>query len=83
MQLLRRGVSGSAVAEVRWILATAGLLANTDPDTQDVFDESAELAIRHFQQRRGLSVDGIVGPETYAALNSARWRLGDRQSRFP
>ena len=44
----------------------------------DVFDESAELAVRHFQQRRGISVDGRVDEETLAALIGAHWRLGDR-----
>src|SRR3954470_15065249 len=78
MQLLRRGATGSAVAEVRRMLATIGLLNNTDPASADVFDEATELAVRHFQQNRGLSVDAIVGPETYAALTSAHWRLGDR-----
>lgn len=78
MQLLRRGATGSAVAEVRRMLATIGLLNNTDPASADVFDEATELAARHFQQNRGLSVDGIVGSETYAALTSAHWRLGDR-----
>jgi len=42
------------------------------------YDEACERAVRDFQQRRGLSVDGIVGKETYRALNEARWRLGDR-----
>jgi N-acetylmuramoyl-L-alanine amidase len=78
MQILRRGAQGSAVAEVRRVLATLGLLDNTLAASLDVFDETAEMAVRHFQQRRGLSVDGIVGPETYAALGSARWKLGDR-----
>jgi N-acetylmuramoyl-L-alanine amidase len=78
MQPLRRGTSGSAVAEVRRMLASLGLLDNTARHTADVFDESTELAVRHFQQRRGISVDGIVGPETYAALTGAHWRLGDR-----
>src|SRR5439155_26752190 len=36
------------------------------------------LAVRHFQQRRGISVNGAVGSETYAALTGAHWRLGDR-----
>jgi N-acetylmuramoyl-L-alanine amidase len=78
MHDLRRGDTGTAVGDVRGMLATLGLLANTDPATSEAFDEDTELAIRHFQQRRGMSVDGVVGPDTYAALNSAHWRLGDR-----
>jgi N-acetylmuramoyl-L-alanine amidase len=78
MQSLRRGATGSAVAEVRSMLATIGLLRNTDENTLDVFDEATELAVRHFQQRRGISVDGTVGVETFAALRGAHWRLGDR-----
>jgi N-acetylmuramoyl-L-alanine amidase len=43
-----------------------------------VYDDATEHAVRLFQQRRGLSVDGIVGPETYRAITAARFRLGDR-----
>jgi N-acetylmuramoyl-L-alanine amidase len=78
MQLLRRGANGSAVAEIRRMLATIGLLDNTHASAADVFDEATELAVRHFQQQRRLSVDGVVGPDTYAALTGAHWRLGDR-----
>lgn len=78
MQPLRRGAAGSAVAEVRRMLASIGLLDNTDVDRAETFDEATELAVRHFQQRRGISVDGTVGNETYAALTGAHWRLGDR-----
>jgi N-acetylmuramoyl-L-alanine amidase len=78
MQSLRRGAAGSAVAEVRGMLASIGLLDNTDPRAADTFDEATELAVRHFQQRRGISVDGAVGGETYSALTGAHWRLGDR-----
>jgi N-acetylmuramoyl-L-alanine amidase len=82
MQSLSRGATGSAVAEVRGMLASIGLLDNTrensDGSAGDLFDEATELAVRHFQQRRGISVDGRVGAETYAALISAHWRLGDR-----
>lgn len=42
------------------------------------FDESVEAAVRAFQERRGITVDGIVGPETFRRLEEARWRLGDR-----
>jgi N-acetylmuramoyl-L-alanine amidase len=78
MHTLRRGERGSVVAEVRSMLASIGLLNNTDETSVDIFDEATELAVRHFQQRRGISVDGIVGPETFASLTEAHWRLGDR-----
>lgn len=78
MQPLRRGDTGPAVAEVRAMLATIGLLDNTDPHRAHVFDEDTELAVRHFQQRRGISVDGAVGRETFTALTGAHWKLGDR-----
>jgi N-acetylmuramoyl-L-alanine amidase len=78
MQPLRRGADGTAVADVRRMLATLGLLDNTDPHTINVYDEPTEMAVRHFQQRRGLTVDGVVGIETFTALTGAHWRLGDR-----
>jgi N-acetylmuramoyl-L-alanine amidase len=43
-----------------------------------VFDDACDFAVRQFQQQRGLTVDGIVGPQTYRVLEEARWRLGDR-----
>ena len=78
MQPLGRGAVGSAVAEVREMLASIGLLDNSRDGSGDVFDDATELAVRHFQQRRGISVDGTVGRETYEALTGAHWRLGDR-----
>jgi N-acetylmuramoyl-L-alanine amidase len=78
MQPLRRGANEDAVAEVRRVLAGLGLLSNLDPRVESLYDEATELAVRHFQQRRGLSIDGIVGRETWTALAGARWRLGDR-----
>lgn len=44
----------------------------------DHFDEAVEIAVRSFQQGRGLSADGLVGDETWRALDAARWRLGQR-----
>ena len=76
MQLLRRGDTGPAVAEVQAALAGLGLLHGPPPHAS--YDDATEHAVRVFQQRRGLSVDGLVGPETYRAINAARHRLGDR-----
>ena len=76
MQVYRRGDSGPAIAEIRDKLARLGLL---DSDAgSDSYDEPLDRAVRTFQQRRGLRVDGVVGSETYRALDEARWRLGDR-----
>lgn len=68
------GASGAAATEVRSILHRIGLLA----DPAGGYDRACELAVRDFQQRRGILVDGIVGPETYRSLTAARYRLGDR-----
>ncbi|WP_232525008.1 N-acetylmuramoyl-L-alanine amidase [Nocardioides mangrovicus] len=73
----RRGDIGPAVAEIRSLLDRLGLLNGSAP-RQDSFDASLELAVRAFQQQRGLTVDGIVGPSTYRRLDEARWQLGDR-----
>ena len=46
--------------------------AGYDPGPADgTFGEQTEAAVAAFQQANGLSVDGRVGPETAAALNSA------------
>jgi N-acetylmuramoyl-L-alanine amidase len=91
MQPLGLGDRGAAVADVRAALRSLGLLPENDgaagaendgaPEAS-LFDEATELAVRAFQQRRGLSVDGRVGEETYRALSEARWSLGDRLLRY-
>jgi N-acetylmuramoyl-L-alanine amidase len=83
MQPLRRGDRGPAVADVQVSLRILGLLPDDVPlgdgDIESAeFDTATEVAVRHFQQVRGLSVDGRVGEETYRALSEARWSLGDR-----
>ena len=76
MQVFRRGDTGPAVAEVQAALVALGRLPVV-PD-EAVFDDATDKAVRAFQQDRGLVADGLVGPETYAALQAARLRLGDR-----
>jgi N-acetylmuramoyl-L-alanine amidase len=81
--LLGLGSHGPAVADVRARLA--GLPADQLPEgvaepsgDPAVFDEGLERAVRAFQQHKGLIVDGVVGVETFAAIDGARWALGDR-----
>ncbi len=80
MQMFRRGDTGPAVEEVRATLTALGLLEQPWLLSREaeVFDEATDRAVRAFQQRRGVTVDGLVGPETYAALQAARLSLGDR-----
>ena len=78
----RLGDTGPTVAEIRRKLILLQLLPDpgeglTDPE-EAVFDADCDRAVRHFQQQRGLNVDGLVGRETSEALEEARYRLGDR-----
>jgi N-acetylmuramoyl-L-alanine amidase len=75
VRAIRRGETGPAVAEIRSILVGLELLQVSSSDT---FDEDTEIAVRAFQQSRGIGVDGIVGAETWRALDGARWKLGAR-----
>jgi N-acetylmuramoyl-L-alanine amidase len=78
VQVYRRGDSGPAIAEIRDKLTRLDLLEPSQADGADGYDEALDRAVRTFQQQRGLRVDGVVGEETYRALDEARWRLGDR-----
>src|SRR3954447_4591033 len=89
MQPLGPGDHGPAVADVQISLRILGLLTDDAAAVADgdgletaVVDDATSRAARHFQQVRGLSVDGRVGDETYRALSEARWSLGDRVLRY-
>ena len=72
--LLRRGAGGAAVRDVQGRLAEGGIPVVVDGE----YGPKTEAAVRAFQERRGLRVDGICGPETWSALVESRFRLGDR-----
>ena len=56
------------IADLQRALTSAGY----DPGTPDgVFGQNTEDAVVAFQQANGLSLDGIVGPDTADALNRA------------
>lgn len=83
VRLFRQGDVDPAVQDIRERLTTTGDLPasagrGSRAQGPDVFDEQLRDAVRAFQQRRGLLVDGVVGPQTYRALDGARWSLGDR-----
>jgi len=71
----RLGDTGPAVDQIVGLLCRLGLI---DGDPPQVYDDRVELAVRAFQQQRGLHVDGVVGSATFRRLDEARWSLGDR-----
>lgn len=75
MDPIRSGAIGPEVEDVQRRLADLGFAS---PGDLGVFDEATRRAVRAFQQRRGLPADGVVGPDTWASLVGASYRLGDR-----
>jgi len=65
--VLKIGSRGESVTAVQQKLADIGIPAGE----QGVFDEATQEAVRQFQQAKGLTVDGIVGQQTLAALPEA------------
>ncbi len=63
---LRKGNSGGAVVELQKALNAAG--ANPAIKEEGVFDGDTLSAVKAFQRQRGLDVDGVAGPATFAAL---------------
>jgi murein L,D-transpeptidase YcbB/YkuD len=85
---LRLGARGLRVVLLRHRLQVTGDLQAAPNQTSDTFGRDLEQAVRAFQRRHGLKVDGVVNPKTRRALdvparcrvqqlaiNMARWRL--------
>jgi immune inhibitor A len=64
---LRRGSSGEAVSRLQQNLVDLGF----EPGPVDgLFGPLTEGAVRDFQTSRGIVVDGIVGPQTWATIHA-------------
>jgi N-acetylmuramoyl-L-alanine amidase len=68
------GSTGEPLLDLQRQLAAAGF----DPGDEEIFGPRTAAAVRAFQASRNISVDGVVGPETWTAVCDARYRLGDR-----
>jgi N-acetylmuramoyl-L-alanine amidase len=75
-EALRRGTRGEAVRDLQRRLGQFGL--GSTPDETGDFGEGTERAVRAFQSRRNLRVDGIVGRQTWSSLVESGYALGDR-----
>lgn len=65
------GSSGDDVKRLQRVLARM-MLWNPFGPISGVFDASLEDSVKSFQHNNGLTVDGIVGPATWAKLPSYR-----------
>jgi peptidoglycan hydrolase-like protein with peptidoglycan-binding domain len=61
---VRLGDTGSGVRQIQTALAAQGYKVTVD----GTFGAQTQQAVRAFQQKNGLTVDGIVGPATWAKL---------------
>ncbi|MDQ1424681.1 MAG: N-acetylmuramoyl-L-alanine amidase [Acidimicrobiaceae bacterium] len=62
---LQQGSTGPDVEELETKLVENGYFVGTVDET---FDVQTDAAIRYYQSLNGLTVDGIVGPQTRASL---------------
>jgi N-acetylmuramoyl-L-alanine amidase len=83
MQTLAPGARGDAVLDIQARLASLG--HPVDPSEHGVFGPTTERAVRQFQERRHLIVDGMVDEHTWGELVEAGYAPGDRvlYLRFP
>lgn len=74
---IEHGARGPAVEDIQQRLLRLGYELGAS-GVDGVFLGKTYEAVRSFQQNRELAEDGIVGPETWAALVDATFTLGDR-----
>lgn len=63
--VLRQGDRGSTVSKVQQRLKNWGYYTG---EVDGIFGPKTAAAVRYFQRKNGLIVDGIVGPQTFKAL---------------
>lgn len=70
LQTLRRGMTGPSIAALQQKLVAAGFMSKADARSgPGVYGPRTEAAVRRLQESVGsLSVDGVAGPGTLAAL---------------
>ena len=66
--VLGRGAQGDAVVQLQNMLRDLNFAVAIDGD----FGPGTEVAVTRFQSENGLTADGIVGPQTWGALDAAK-----------
>lgn len=72
-QLLSLGDTGDNVRVMQYYLAVIAAYYDTIPEiaVNGTFDEATEAAVRAFQRQFGLTEDGLVGRQTWQAMEDA------------
>ena len=66
--MIKKGCKGGAVERLQTWLVDLGFTLSVDHD----FGPTTEAMVKVFQRDHGLTIDGIVGSKTWAALAEAR-----------
>ena len=61
----KKGASGATVTEIQTRLKNWGYYSG---EVDGMFGSATEKAVKYFQQKNGLTADGVVGTQTLAAL---------------
>ncbi len=79
-EVYQEGMSGVYVRAIQYYLNTIGLVNSYIPPVamDGIFGPATANAVRAFQQNQGLTVDGIVGRETWNAMNDVYAGVVDR-----
>ena len=70
MATLKLGARGPEVTQLQLLLRSAGFYTAA---IGELFGPATKQAVVAFQTSRGLTVDGIVGPQTWAALQQSQF----------
>lgn len=82
MQLLKKNVQHPSIIHLqRFLQATV----DTPVEVNGRFDDFTHEAVRAFQSQQQLTADGIVGPQTWRAIHTAKakWWLAEGVAEYP
>lgn len=65
---IKAGMEDSRIPLIQKRLAATGDLEVIDP-AKLVYDDKVVLGVKNFQERHGIDVDGVIGPDTLSEMN--------------